>query len=217
MAIADMRRRVLDASLALVAEHGVRAVSFREVARRAGVSHQAPYHHFGNTQGILHAIAQEGFAALTAAMARAAAAAGPDPRKALTSAGIAYVTFARSHVGHFRVMFQRTLVELHDGDAPVPEGAQTYALLVELCAAAHRAGHGRGLSIDAISHLAWSTVHGLAMLLIERTLQVKAGDDEAVVARVVGTLARLLAPAPAPAQRPLRRPRRAASSTKRPR
>jgi AcrR family transcriptional regulator len=214
MVIADMRRRVLDASLALVAEHGVRAVSFREVARRAGVSHQAPYHHFGNTVGILQAIAQEGFAALTAAMASAAAAAGRDPRKALTSAGIAYVTFARTHVGHFRVMFQRTLVELHDGEAPVPQGAQTYAMLVQLCAAAHHAGHGRGLSVDAISHLAWSTVHGLAMLLIERTLEVKAGDDEAVVAQVIGGLARLLAPAPA-ARRSSRTRRAAPSGTRR--
>lgn len=89
--MSDLRRKSLDASAALVAEHGVRQVSFREVARRAGVSHQAPYHHFGNYQEILRHLVSEGFTSLGEAMRTAAEEAGPDPLDALCAAGVAYV------------------------------------------------------------------------------------------------------------------------------
>jgi AcrR family transcriptional regulator len=188
----DARRSILDASIALVAEQGVRAVSFREVARRAGVSHQTPYHHFGDHLGILREIAREGFAALTAAMQEAADR-EKDAQKALYASGIAYVKFARSHVGHFRVMFQGSSL-MPAESARLEEADGTYATLVRLAAAAHRAGAGRGLSVEAVSHVAWSTVHGLSVLLIEGTLQSKdpRASDDAIVRQVVGALGKLL-------------------------
>jgi AcrR family transcriptional regulator len=191
-----LRRKVLDASILLVKEQGVRAVSFREVARRAGVSHQTPYHHFGNHLGILHAIAKEGFAQLAAAMNEAAAK-ERDPIAALEAAGVAYVNFARAHVGHFRVMFQSTLVDVHAHDV-LPEADEAFGTLVRLTEAAHDAGAGRGLGVTAISQLAWSAVHGLSMLLIEGTLTQKSHvartEENEVVRQVVGSLSRLLAP-----------------------
>ena len=191
-----LRRKVLDASIALVAEHGVRAVSFREVARRAGVSHQTPYHHFGDHLGILHAVAKEGFAALTAAMTAAAASAGEDPPGALHAAGVAYVAFARSHVGHFRVMFQRTLVDVHDEQMPLPEADQTYGTLVRLATAVHRAGYGGRLSAEGVAHLSWSTVHGLSLLLVEGIMASKRpsrrANDADLIRQVVGGLDLLL-------------------------
>jgi AcrR family transcriptional regulator len=60
----DLRRALLDASLALVAEGGIGALSLREVARKAGVSHNAPYHHFKDRGSLLAALAEEGFAEL---------------------------------------------------------------------------------------------------------------------------------------------------------
>jgi AcrR family transcriptional regulator len=160
----DSRRRVLDASLALVAASGVRAMSFREVARLAGVSHQTPYHHFGSAQGILRAIAEEGFSSLTAEMAGAAEAAGPDPLDGLTAAGVAYVAFATAHPGHFRVMFQRPV----DGaEPPLPEAAATFATLERLVAAAHAPGHGAGVPVNVLVGLCWAVVHGIAALRTE--------------------------------------------------
>lgn len=191
-----LRRKVLDASIALVAEQGVRAVSFREVARRAGVSHQTPYHHFGDHRGILRAIAREGFAALSKAMRDASTAAGHDPVDGLTAAGIAYVTFARDHLGHFRVMFQRALVDVHDPDAPMPEAEATYATVVRLCTEAHEAGHGRGLSVETLTATAWSLVHGLATLMTEGVLARKhdatGPASDLLIDEVVRGLGRLL-------------------------
>lgn len=175
--MSELRRKILDASADLVAEHGVRQVSFREVARRAGVSHQAPYHHFGNYQGILRELVAEGFTLLDDAMRREAEAAGADPLDQLSAAGLAYVDFARQHVGHFRVMFQKALVELHDDGGPMPPVADAYGTLVRLAGAAKQGGYGGELSVDAITHLCWSAVHGVAVLLVEGALASKGGGE----------------------------------------
>ncbi len=199
----DARRAILDASLALIAEQGVRAVSFREVARRAGVSHQTPYHHFGDHHGILRAIATEGFAGLTAAM-RQAAAAQADPMDALHASGVAYVHFARDHVGHFRVMFQGAIVDVHDPNAPVLEAKETSDTLAELAAAAHASGYGGGLDVDALARLCWTTVHGLASLAAEGVLAGKGlskRDEDALVESTVASLSGLLGRAKTPRTR----------------
>jgi AcrR family transcriptional regulator len=184
----DSRRQILDAGVALVAEQGVRAVSFREVARRAGVSHQTPYHHFGDYRGILTEIAREGFAGLADAMQEAATGAR-DPMAALRDAGVAYVDFATTHVGHFRVMFQQPL---EAGPRPeLPEAQQTRAVLTSLAAAAVAAGHGHGMPSEVMAGLCWSTVHGLAALQVEGLLADKAGaapDGRTVVAALAGLL-----------------------------
>ncbi len=156
-----------------MAEQGVRAVSFREVARRAGVSHQTPYHHFGNHLGILRTIAAEGFETLAELMQAAADQAGDDPCDRLVAAGRAYVRFAGEHVGHFRVMFERSLVDVNDVDDPLPEAEATYRTLVRLAAEAHADGCASSLSVSALAHMAWSTVHGLASLLNEGVLSSK--------------------------------------------
>ncbi len=184
----DLSRKILNAAIRLVAEQGVRQMSFREVARRARVSHQAPYHLFQNAQGILRAIAQEGFSQLTEAMVSSAHAAGADPIRALEAAGVAYVRFARENPGHFRVMFQKALVDIHDKKNPLPEGAGTHQTLVNLVTAAHQAGYGGGHSIEVMTLLCWSAVHGLACLIVEGTVPE---SDQARVRAVIGALARL--------------------------
>lgn len=142
-------------------------MSFREVARRAGVSHQTPYHHFGDYRGILVAIAREGFAALADAM-ESAAAGSPDPLQALADAGVAYVEFAERHVGSFRVMFQQPPDANRRPD--LAEAERTYAVLAMLAGNAVTAGYGRGLEPSVLARLCWATVHGLATLTVEGLL-----------------------------------------------
>ncbi|MEM6296607.1 MAG: TetR/AcrR family transcriptional regulator [Myxococcota bacterium] len=194
--MSELRQKILDASVELVAEKGVRGVSFREVARRAGVSHQAPYHHFGNYQGILEAIGREGFAGLAAAINEASAAAGPDAMQALTAGGVAYIRFARDHIGHFRVMFQRDLVEIHGSDESMPEAEEAFGTLVRMCGEAQAAGYGLSLSAEDMTLLTWSTVHGFANLLIEGVLEERKFTDaqaDGLTLRLAGALSRVLA------------------------
>ena len=189
----DARRRILDASIELVNEQGVRGVSFREVARRAGVSHQTPYHHFGNHLGILREIAREGFALLLDAM-RGAAGAHDDPMDALHASGIAYVRFAREHTAHFRVMFQRDLVDVRDPEAPIVEAEATSELLGRLAASARGAGYGAGLDDDAIAKVCWSCVHGISVLTVESVIEDELNGDDgtSVSSQVVASLSALL-------------------------
>ena len=77
----NLRQKVLKASVALIGEGGLDRLSMREVARKAGVSHQAPYHHFGDREAILAALAGEGFAKLKQELERAAASTGDDAPK----------------------------------------------------------------------------------------------------------------------------------------
>ncbi|MEM9190492.1 MAG: TetR/AcrR family transcriptional regulator [Myxococcota bacterium] len=196
--MSDLRRKILDASIDMVAEHGVRSVSFREVARRAGVSHQAPYHHFGNYEGILRAVAQEGFAALASAMNEAAEKAGSDTLRSLNAAGIAYVLFARDHLGHFRVMFQRTLVDVRSEHAPMEEAERTHGTLMRLATAAVDSGYGAGLPPEMVAHVSWSVVHGFATLMVEGILankmMVGPDQEEHLTRQVVESMSHLLDP-----------------------
>ena len=64
----DLRSALLRASLALIDEAGIGALSLREVARKAGVSHNAPYHHFKDRGSLLAALVEDGFAALDTLM-----------------------------------------------------------------------------------------------------------------------------------------------------
>jgi AcrR family transcriptional regulator len=183
------RERILEASVALVREQGVRAVSFREVARRAGVSHQAPYHHFGNHHGILREIATQGFTQLADAMASAGAE-HEDGMDALMAAGVAYVRFAVGHLGHFRVMFDRSLHEPERTE--IPEGARTHEVLVTLAARAHAQGHGAHTDARTLADVCWSTVHGLATLMAEGMLgpdDPRHPGDDTLPERVVHALA----------------------------
>lgn len=192
----DVKERILKAAVELVAEQGVRAISFREVARRASVSHQAPYHIFENAQGILREIAREGFLGLTKHMRKAADDAGKDALSALQASGIAYVDFARGHVGHFRVMFQQSLVDIHSEQNPLPEAKATHDTLIEFVLRAQKAGHGKGIPAEVMTLLCWSSVHGLATLLVENTLGkggAVSSKEQAKAARmVVGALSQLM-------------------------
>src|SRR5271154_2357012 len=109
----ESKKRLVEESVRLIDEQGLGGLSFREMARRAGVSHQTPYHHFVNREGILAAIALEGFTNLDAALvATRGAKRTKTPQKTLQAVLRAYVDFAMAHQVHFRVMFRPELVPL---------------------------------------------------------------------------------------------------------
>jgi len=166
----DLRRALLDAALALIARNGVSALTLRAVARRAGVSHAAPAHHFGDLLGLLHALADESFEALRAHML-AAIAGAPDAQVALRRSGVAYVDFAVANPARFRAMFHPAI-----GDAAAePSAAQAAAY--EVLLAGIRAVYGtpalgeREAAELALS--AWAPMHGLAALAVDRQLEGK--------------------------------------------
>ena len=105
----DLRRALLRAADEAIAEHGVAALSMRDLARRAGVSHAAPTHHFGDKAGLLTAFATEGFEQLAKALATSRLASN-----SLLELGVTYVRFAVTRSAQFEVMFRPDLY--HPGD-----------------------------------------------------------------------------------------------------
>ncbi len=115
----DLRRAILDAALDVIATNGPGALSLRDLARRACVSHAAPAHHFKDRTGLLTAVAAEGYALFADALAGA-----PDLRER----GVAYVRFAATHPAHFQVMFQPDLHRTDDPDLLAARARATEAL-----------------------------------------------------------------------------------------
>lgn len=160
-----MQRAVLDAALEIIAAEGPDGVSMRDVARRAGVSHQAPYHHFVDRAGIFAAIAMEGFLTLADEF-RTVMAHGAHPARTCFDA---YVRIAMAHPGHFRVMFRADLcgVATHPDTARAADAA--FEELREMVA------RTIGRPADPVASftwasLLWSTAHGFATLLIDGPL-----------------------------------------------
>ena len=179
----DLRRRVLDASLGLIASEGLEAFSMREVARRAGVSHQAPYHHFPDREAIMAAIVAEGFSML-AEDTRAAGEGAPDAYARLNRIGKAYLSFALAHPAHFKLMFRSEWVkaEKHEEASACAEGA--FAVLSEAIAAISKA-EARPMD-NPLLMMAWSLAHGLATLMLEGKVEraVGEGGDRALAEAV---------------------------------
>lgn len=161
----DLRRALIQAALDAIVEGGPAHLSLRELARRAGVSHAAPAHHFGDKAGLLSAIAAEGFERLAAALAEAWRQTG-----SFLEVGVAYVRFATTHRAHFEVMFRP---ELYRPDDPAVARARSAArdLLYGSAAASSSSDDPRA----AVA--AWSLVHGLATLWLNRNLPPQLGDD----------------------------------------
>lgn len=181
----DVRQRILQASLSLLETEGLSALSMREVARRAGVSHQAPYNHFVDREAILGALAQEGFALLGERIERELARApSGDTLARLRACFLAYVEFACDNPAHFRLMFRPELVDLENCPSALEEGDRAFAYLTNGVRELLALGLAAEPSIDAITALVWSSAHGLACLLLDGPLARKmpnAQRDELVL------------------------------------
>ena len=132
----NLRKTLLDAAVALIGEVGPRAFTLREVARRAGVSHNAPYRHFAGKDDLLAAVAAEGFERLTAVMQKTMAR-GQSPRERLIMCGSGYVDFALRWPLHLLVMFD--LPQAPFGHEKRQSAGQNAFAVLEACIAAAQA------------------------------------------------------------------------------
>jgi AcrR family transcriptional regulator len=171
----DVRARVLTAAVMLIDKVGLAGVSMREVARAAGVSHQAPYHYFADREAIFAALAEEGFKILTERLERTLELPVPAVDR-FVQAGQTYVEFAFDHPALFRIMFRPDIVAMErfpDVKACGDRAFQTVPALVQACIAE---GLPADPSVEALVILAWSIPHGLACLLLDGPLAKKFPD-----------------------------------------
>jgi AcrR family transcriptional regulator len=164
----NLQKVLLDAAISLISEVGPAGFTLREAARRAGVSHNAPYRHFRDKDALLAEVAAQGYNELTKVMAHAADRQS-DALEALKQAGLAYVAFALRRPEHFTVMFDAPLSkDLHPATAEASERAfATLLRLVQNCQKTNQIPDRDDLDYTL---LAWTMVHGIAKLAITRRL-----------------------------------------------
>jgi AcrR family transcriptional regulator len=165
----SLRVAILQTAAEQIATDGVDAVTLRGLARRAGVSHAAPAHHFGDRKGLLTALAAEGFDLLAEELARAAGE--------FREVAVAYVRFALERPGHFAVMFRGDLLRADDPDLAA---ARTRAGDVLRTGVGQLSADRRGGDPGDAQLAAWSLVHGFASLWLDGALVESAlvRDDE---------------------------------------
>ncbi len=175
---AGLRARLVDAGVGLLAAEGVQALTLREIARRAGVSHGAPRRHFPTHVALLSAIARRGYAELAERVAGAAA--DGDARTRLTALSRAYLGFAAEHPGMFELMFRHDLLE-SDGLGLRETSLPLFDVLVGLVA---EVGPASGAGARVVAGALWANLHGIAQLWGWGSLRLATGvaDVEPLIA-----------------------------------
>lgn len=192
----DLRHALVRAGLDLLEEVGTtEGISLRRVARRVGVSHAAPYHHFPDKAHLIEALAVAGFDTFTEVLRRARDGKPGDPLERLRATGLAYVRFAIERPALFRLMNRPELRSRGTSGAdagPVERAAHaSYQVLESGIRAAQEAGLTDGGEIRSRALAAWSLVHGLAVLAMDGLIDggvTGADDAERLATAVTGVL-----------------------------
>lgn len=182
----DLSRALVDAGRRILETEGPDALSLRAVAREAGVSPAAPYHHFKDKGELLDAVAAEGWRELGDAIALARAEA-TSPAVAVTEIGVAYIRFARENPALYRIMYRmacdRKTMPEHARKAEGGVGQVAEAIL------AAGAKPMTELDLQLIQIAAWCTAHGIAEMVGFKEfeeLKEQLGGEEAFVRAVLG-------------------------------
>jgi AcrR family transcriptional regulator len=150
-----------------IAEQGPTVLSLRELARRAGVSHAAPAHHFGDKEGLLRAVAAEGFRLLAADLRTADEQTGD-----VLEVGAAYVAFALRQTAYFEVMFRSDLQR--SADPELLEALQLVQEQLSRSAARIRVADSNDTALAGVAF--WALVHGVAVLALSGNLPESLGE-----------------------------------------
>ncbi|CDM62303.1 MULTISPECIES: TetR/AcrR family transcriptional regulator [Rhizobium] len=170
----DLHRAIVDAALDVLSESQTTEFSLRELARRAGVSHNAPYKHFADKRELLAAVSAVGFELLSKRMAEATKELD-SPRKRLTAMARAYVCGGVKNPALYRLMFGGYLAGQDDG-RPAIERTAAYNMKALIVGAISDGALGRPIAdteantrtIDGAILIFWSQMHGLTLLLADR-------------------------------------------------
>ena len=164
---ADLGEACVREALAILGQDGLEALSLREVARRLGVSHQAPYKHFPSRDHLVAELVRRAFADFAHHLDTNPPAGDPD--RDLAAMGGAYLAYARAHPLHYRLMFGTPLPNPADHPAMLQAARHAFSLLCEALARMHTDAAGQKVTVDddrvrLDALFVWSAMHGLASI-----------------------------------------------------
>lgn len=157
----DLKEACLEEALSIIAQSGLEGLSLREVARRLGVSHQAPYRHFPSRDHLLAEVVSRAYVAFAAHLD--ARPRGADPFADLSAMGEAYLAYASAHPLEYRLMFGTPLPDPAEHPDMMENGRHAFSILQAGIARLERPPQAQApAELDAL--YVWATVHGLASI-----------------------------------------------------
>lgn len=189
----DLKNALVAIGLQLLVEKGVNGLNLREVARRAGVTHAAPYRHFADKEALIAAIAEDGFQRLGLRINAAHAEAKGDAAVKLMTLGRAYIKFALEQPDSFRLMFSHTIGHREQYPELYTAAKAGFLLLQSIIEEGKAAGRFIDADSIALTKSVWSMVHGLATLLVEGQFPPDHADPQVQEQTITFHLERVLA------------------------
>jgi AcrR family transcriptional regulator len=163
----DLKNALIHAGIEILSKEGVGGLSLRKVAKRAGVSHSAPYSHFPDKQSLIAAISTEGFKQLYNELDAAISSHAGDPKRALQEGAWAYVQFAINHTDTFKIMFSGVLEKEREYPAFVEISHRSFERVVDVVQACQDIGILRSTPPEIMAVAVWGQVHGIISLMLE--------------------------------------------------
>jgi AcrR family transcriptional regulator len=163
----DLKNALIKTGGEILSKEGVGGLTLRKVAKRAGVSHSAPYAHFKDRQSLIAAISTEGFRQLYSELDAAVLAHADNPKEQLIESAWAYVQFAMNNTDIFKIMFSGVLEKEKDYPSFVEISGNTFERVVEIVRNCQHAGILPSAPSELVAVSLWSQVHGIISLALE--------------------------------------------------
>ncbi len=189
----DIPARAVEATITLLADHDVDAITMADVATAVGCRAPALYNHFANKTALLRAVHDAGFARLYEEKLAVAARTTGDALARLREGGLAYLRFALENPALYRLMFSPPRAAGLDGNPFADDiGLKSLAFLRASIEACQREGAIAGRDPDAIAFALWSLVHGAASLILQNRVPAATADPESLVQETIDTAMTIL-------------------------
>lgn len=168
----DLKNALIQAGIEILAEEGVGGLSLRKAARKAGVSHAAPYAHFADKQNLIAAIASDGHQKLNERLQAVMVAYSDDPLQQLIGAAWAYVQFGLDAPAHYKITFSGVIQDEHGHPEFVQISQSNMQMLKTIIDQCREAGILYSSDVDAELQavIIWGQIHGLVSLMIQGQL-----------------------------------------------
>lgn len=174
----DLRRVLINTAVEIISEQGAKDMSLRKIAKRAGVSHAAPYRHFKDKNAILAAVARQGFEMMLKITLERIARNKGNELDHFAICGLSYIDFAITCPSHYRVMFGTRTGDSYFSEEFRTESIPVFKLLQDKIMVCQEKGLLKPGNTREMALAAWSIVHGFAMLRIDGHIQDDGMDNQ---------------------------------------
>lgn len=167
----SLKEELLDVALEMIEKEGFKTLSLRNIAKKAGVSHAAPYHHFSGKNDLLAAVAHKGFGILSKDVANIIDTEEDGPMR-IKKMAFSYIIFGYNHPQLYRLMFSYGTKLLLKTDELKQSSLSAFNLLIESLYFSDNQ-----IDVENVAMACWAMVHGLVMLLIDDQIEIKPSED----------------------------------------